>query len=118
MGEEACEEGEEGGFRVSWWVCFSCFSWDGLTDRMVLLDDAHAARRRYKKDLDLIKPDLEEYNKQKAIAMGYAPGALVGFNTSAATSASALQVRATSSQSFFFKFSIHFSWLCQVKNRN
>ena len=61
-----------------------------------LLDDAHAARRRYKKDLDLIKPDLEAYNKQKAIAMGYAPGALVGSNPSAATSASALQVRATS----------------------
>jgi len=67
---------------------------------MVLVDDAHAARRRYKKDLDLIKPDLEAYNKQKAIAMGYAPGALVGFNPSAATSASALQVRATSSHSF------------------
>ena len=64
-----------------------------------LLDDAHAARRRYKKDLDLIKPDLEAYNKQKAIAMGYAP-ALVGFNPSAATSASALQVRATFSHSF------------------
>ncbi|EDR10296.1 uncharacterized protein LACBIDRAFT_233184, partial [Laccaria bicolor S238N-H82] len=38
-------------------------------------DDAHAARRRYKKDLDLIKPDMEAYNKQKAIAMGYAPDA-------------------------------------------
>jgi pre-mRNA-splicing factor SYF2 len=66
-----------------------------------LVDDAHAARRRYKKDLDLIKPDMEAYNKQKAIAMGYAPGALVGFNPSAATSASALQVRATSSHSSF-----------------
>ena len=68
-----------------------------------LLDDAHAARRRYKKDLDLIKPDLEAYNKQKAIAMGYAPGALVGSNPSAATSASALQVRVTFSHSFFFQ---------------
>lgn len=65
-----------------------------------MLDDAHAARRRYKKDLDLIKPDLEAYNKQKAIAMGYASGALVGFNPSAATSASALQVRTISSHSF------------------
>ena len=85
-----------------------------------MLDDAHAARRRYKKDLDLIKPDLEEYNKQKAIAMGYAPGALVGFNPSAATSASALQVRATSLPPTlsFYKFSLYFRWLCQVKNRN
>ncbi|GBE83577.1 SYF2-domain-containing protein [Sparassis latifolia] len=40
-------------------------------------DDAHAARRRYKKDLDLIKPDLVAYNKQKEIAMGLAPGTLV-----------------------------------------
>lgn len=61
-------------------------------------DDAHAARRRYKKDLDLIKPDMEAYNKQKAIAMGYAPGALVGFNPSAATSASALQMAVSSQE--------------------
>jgi pre-mRNA-splicing factor SYF2 len=40
-------------------------------------DDAHAARRRYKKDLDLIKPDLVAYNQQKEVAMGLAPGALV-----------------------------------------
>ncbi|KII91685.1 hypothetical protein PLICRDRAFT_104991 [Plicaturopsis crispa FD-325 SS-3] len=39
-------------------------------------DDAHAARRRYKKDLDLIKPDLEAYNRQKEVAMGLAPGTL------------------------------------------
>ncbi|KAF9485644.1 SYF2-domain-containing protein [Pholiota conissans] len=48
-------------------------------------DDAHAARRRYKKDLDQIKPDLEAYNKQKAIAMGHA-GSLVGFNSTAGSS--------------------------------
>jgi hypothetical protein len=40
-------------------------------------DDAHAARRRYKKDLDQIKPDLAAYNRQKEIAMGLAPGTLV-----------------------------------------
>ncbi|TCD68789.1 hypothetical protein EIP91_009803 [Steccherinum ochraceum] len=39
-------------------------------------DDAHAARRRYKKDLDHIKPDLHAYNKQKEIALGLTPGAL------------------------------------------
>ncbi|KJA25271.1 hypothetical protein HYPSUDRAFT_135126 [Hypholoma sublateritium FD-334 SS-4] len=48
-------------------------------------DDAHAARRRYKKDLDQIKPDLEAYNKQKAIAMGHV-GSLVGFNPTAGSS--------------------------------
>ena len=50
------------------------------------LDDAHAARRRYKKDLDHIKPDLVAYNKQKAIAMGQNPGSLVGFNPTAGSS--------------------------------
>lgn len=46
----------------------------------MILDDAHAARRRYKKDLDHIKPDLASYNKQKEIATGLAPGSLVAFN--------------------------------------
>ncbi|EIM87466.1 mRNA splicing factor SYF2 [Stereum hirsutum FP-91666 SS1] len=39
-------------------------------------DDAHAARRRYKKDLDQIKPDLAEYNRKKEMAMGLAPESL------------------------------------------
>ena len=39
-------------------------------------DDAHAARRKYKKDVDKLKPDLEAYNKQKETAMGLAPGTL------------------------------------------
>ncbi|KAH9929069.1 SYF2-domain-containing protein [Epithele typhae] len=39
-------------------------------------DDADAARRRYKKDLDHIKPDLESYNRQKEVALGLAPGTL------------------------------------------
>ncbi|KAH9903310.1 SYF2-domain-containing protein [Cubamyces lactineus] len=39
-------------------------------------DDADAARRKYKKDLDFIKPDLETYNRQKEIALGLAPGTL------------------------------------------
>ena len=57
----------------------------GLTPRNCL-DDAHAARRRYKKDIDHIKPDLVAYNKQKAIAMGQNPGSLVGFNPTAGSS--------------------------------
>ncbi|KAJ3509608.1 hypothetical protein NLJ89_g5132 [Agrocybe chaxingu] len=47
-------------------------------------DDAHAARRRYKKDLDLIKPDLEAYNKQKALATG--AGTLTGFSAAGESS--------------------------------
>ncbi|KAG6877485.1 hypothetical protein C0992_009853 [Termitomyces sp. T32_za158] len=43
-------------------------------------DDAHAARRRYKKDIDHIKPDLVEYNKQKELALGMAPGSLMAFD--------------------------------------
>jgi pre-mRNA-splicing factor SYF2 len=56
-------------------------------------DDVHAARRRYKKDLDLIKPDLEAYNKQKEAALGLAPGALKNFDP---TQASSMQVRLAS----------------------
>ncbi|KAF9045565.1 SYF2 splicing factor-domain-containing protein [Panaeolus papilionaceus] len=49
-------------------------------------DDAHAARRRYKKDLDLIKPDLEAYNKQKAIALGQGSSSLTSFDASGSSS--------------------------------
>ncbi|KAJ7132314.1 SYF2 splicing factor-domain-containing protein [Mycena epipterygia] len=49
-------------------------------------DDAHAARRRYKKDLDQIKPDLAAYNRQKELAMGLAPGSLTAFNPTASSS--------------------------------
>src|SRR5712671_4539450 len=40
------------------------------------LDDSHAARRKYKKDVDKLRPDLEAYNRQKEAAMGLAPGTL------------------------------------------
>ncbi|KAF8653666.1 hypothetical protein AX16_003817 [Volvariella volvacea WC 439] len=43
-------------------------------------DDAHAARRRYKKDLDHIKPDLVAYKQQKEQAMGQSSGTLVQFD--------------------------------------
>ena len=42
----------------------------------VLLDDSHAARRKYKKEVDKLTPDLEVYNRQKEAAMGLAPGTL------------------------------------------
>ncbi|KAG1769569.1 mRNA splicing factor SYF2 [Suillus occidentalis] len=50
-------------------------------------DDAHAARRRYKKDLDLIKPDLAAYIRQKEVVLGLAPGSLAksGSGSSALT---------------------------------
>lgn len=68
------------------------FHIDIFTDFLILLDDAHAARRRYKKDLDHIKPDLVAYNRQKEIAMGLAPGTLVSsFNPTAGSSS--MQVR-------------------------
>ncbi|TFK53055.1 SYF2-domain-containing protein [Heliocybe sulcata] len=49
-------------------------------------DDAHAARRKYKKDLDYIKPNLEAYNRQKEIALGLAPGTLVKQGEGSSTS--------------------------------
>lgn len=51
------------------------------------LDDAHAARRRYKKDLDILKPDIAAYNRQKEIALGLAPGTLAksGADSSSST---------------------------------
>ncbi|KAI0718602.1 SYF2-domain-containing protein [Cerioporus squamosus] len=51
-------------------------------------DDADAARRKYKKDLDHIKPDLESYNRQKEIALGLAAGTLS--KPGAASSSSAI----------------------------
>ncbi|KAF9525265.1 SYF2 splicing factor-domain-containing protein [Crepidotus variabilis] len=44
-------------------------------------DDSHAARRKYKKDLDFIKPDLEAYNKQKALAMSQGGSSLSTFSS-------------------------------------
>jgi pre-mRNA-splicing factor SYF2 len=53
---------------VHWFVCVFMFT--------APPDDAHAARRKYKKEVDNFKPDLEAYNKQKEAAMGLAPGTL------------------------------------------
>lgn len=78
-------------------ILWQSYSSDGMYD----VDDAHAARRRYKKDLDLLKPDIVAYNKQKEVAMGLAPGTLVksaggsaldNFDPTAGSS-SAVQVR-------------------------
>jgi hypothetical protein len=45
-------------------------------------DDAHAARRKYKKDLDFLKPNLAEYKKQRELAMG----GITSFNPQASSS--------------------------------
>jgi len=49
-------------------------------------NDSDAVRRKYKKDLDHLKPDLEAYNHQKEIALGLAAGTL----TKAGSSSSAV----------------------------
>ncbi|KAF9653698.1 mRNA splicing factor SYF2 [Thelephora ganbajun] len=50
-------------------------------------NDSDAVRRKYKKDLDHLKPDLEAYNRQKEIALGLAAGTLskTGEGSSAVT---------------------------------
>lgn len=42
---------------------------DLLAEAHMRTDDAHAARRKYKKDLDVIKPDLAAYQAQKEAAL-------------------------------------------------
>ncbi|GAB1517227.1 Pre-mRNA-splicing factor SYF2 [Rhizoctonia solani] len=49
-------------------------------------DDAHAARRKYKKDLDLIKPDLAAYQAQKEAAMSQG-SALQNFSSGSSSNA-------------------------------
>lgn len=61
-------------------------------------DYADAARKKYKKDLDLIKPDLEAYNRQKEIALGLAPGALSGFDPNSPSTSSQVAVATQESQ--------------------
>jgi pre-mRNA-splicing factor SYF2 len=41
------------------------------------LDQTSTAHRKYKKDLDLLKPDIIAYNIEKERALGLEPGTLV-----------------------------------------
>ncbi|SJL10544.1 uncharacterized protein ARMOST_13931 [Armillaria ostoyae] len=84
---EAEERGEDVEREKNWeWTIEDNDNWEKKKARKArradfeFHDDAHAARRRYKKELDLIKPDLAAYNKQKEIAMGLAPGTLTSFD--------------------------------------
>ncbi|KAF8319426.1 SYF2-domain-containing protein [Clavulina sp. PMI_390] len=45
-------------------------------------DDADAARKKYKKDLDQLNPDLDAYTRQKEAALGLVPGALASSSSS------------------------------------
>ncbi|GLB39801.1 putative SYF2 splicing factor [Lyophyllum shimeji] len=90
---DAEERGEDVDRKKNWeWTIEENDNWEKKLARKArradfeFHDDAHAARRRYKKDLDHIKPDLVAYNKQKEMAMGLAPGTLVTFDPAAGSS--------------------------------
>ena len=83
MGEETGQESPKSGFRVPQCVFIHLWTVSVLTSPG---DDSDAVRKKYKKDLDHLKPDLEAYNRQKEIALGLAAGAL----TKAGSSSSAV----------------------------
>lgn len=80
---EAEDRGEDVERQKNWeWTIEENDNWEKKKARKArradyeFHDDAHAARRRYKKDLDLIKPDLAAYSRQKEVVLGLAPGSL------------------------------------------
>ncbi|KAF8624661.1 hypothetical protein AX17_006992 [Amanita inopinata Kibby_2008] len=96
---EAEERGEDVERSKNWdWTIEENDNWEKKLARkkrradFEFHDDSHAARRRYKKDLDLIKPDLETYNKQKEAALGLAPGMLATFDPSQVSSMQVMTV--------------------------
>ncbi|KAG1825509.1 SYF2 splicing factor-domain-containing protein [Suillus subaureus] len=91
---EAEDRGEDVERQKNWeWTIEENDNWEKKKARKArradyeFHDDAHAARRRYKKDLDLIKPDLAAYSQQKEVVLGLAPGSLAksGSSSSALT---------------------------------
>jgi hypothetical protein len=73
-------------------------------------DDSHAARRKYKKEVDKLKPDLEAYNRQKETAMGLAPGTLSQNGSSSTFSLTTFDpTEASSSQVTQLAFSVPLS---------
>ncbi|KAF8843481.1 SYF2-domain-containing protein [Paxillus ammoniavirescens] len=80
---EAEENGEDVERSKNWeWTIEDNENWEKKKARKArradyeFHDDAHAARRRYKKDLDLLKPDVEVYNRQKEQVLRLVSGAL------------------------------------------
>ncbi|OCH88708.1 SYF2-domain-containing protein [Obba rivulosa] len=101
---EAEERGEDVERRKNWeWTIEENDEWEKKKARkarradFAFNDDADAARRRYKKDLDFIKPDLEAYNRQKEIALGLPSGALVKAGSSSSSSLSSFDPKAGAS---------------------
>ena len=84
--EWTIEENEEWEKKLARKARRADFEFHGVSDSLFfncpidrswhVADDSHAARRKYKKDVDKLKPDLEVYNRQKETAMGLAPGTL------------------------------------------
>lgn len=54
-----------------------------------MLDEEQQSRKRYKKDLVHLKPDLAAYNAQKEIALGLEPGTLKAGSSAASSSLTA-----------------------------
>jgi len=102
---EAEERGEDVERQKNWeWTIEENEEWEKKLARKArradfeFHDDAHAARRKYKKDVDKLKPDLEAYNRQKETAMGLAPGTLSQNGSSSFTLTSFDPTQASGSQ--------------------
>ncbi|KAI6020214.1 hypothetical protein PISMIDRAFT_675050 [Pisolithus microcarpus 441] len=81
---EAEERGEDVERAKNWeWTIEENENWEKKLARKArradfeFHDDVHAAHRRYKKDLDFLKPNLEVYSKQKEQVLGLAAGTLL-----------------------------------------
>ncbi|KAI6107810.1 SYF2-domain-containing protein [Pisolithus croceorrhizus] len=92
---EAEERGEDIERAKNWeWTIEENENWENKLARKArradfeFHDDAHAAHRRYKKDLDFLKPNMEVYNKQKEQALGLAAGTLLESGSSAPSGSS------------------------------
>ena len=59
----------------------------GFCFSICLKDEEQQARRRYKKDLVHLKPDLATYNKQKEVALGLTPGSIKAGPSSSSSNA-------------------------------
>ncbi|KAF9788062.1 SYF2-domain-containing protein [Thelephora terrestris] len=80
---DAEERGEDVERQKNWeWTIEENIEWEKKQARKArradfeFHNDSDAVRRKYKKDLDHLKPDLEAYNRQKETALGLAPGTL------------------------------------------
>ncbi|KAL5478407.1 SYF2 [Sanghuangporus weigelae] len=89
---EAEERGEDGERSKNWeWTIEENEEWERRKRRkernadFEFHDEEQQARKRYKKDLAFLKPDLETYNRQKQLALGATPGAASSSSSNALT---------------------------------